>query len=709
MSLCAGRDVINNNLGEPDQWSFLTHGRIWVNQGWLSHLFLYSSYLVLQEWGPLLTRALLLIISLTVIMVMSLRLGASAESVLLAMTLGTLGTAPLMSIRAENFAVLYFVLLTSILTASASWGGLRYCFSLLVILVWANSHGTFLLGCAMIGVRTAVAILRDSFSLRISPDRASAGNFWNGLRDHDTSSGQASTSCDSVPHDQSLLPLIHKTGEAWKWAITSILSMIVVAFANPYGSANLTMAFHQVEAGEWHKVVSLWQPLIVLSEFRLYYDKAIIPFAGFTLLTLLLLAFAVATGGISQLAVQGNYRHQYGQGPKLLTCVAIWIMAVCVTLRFGRAALFAVMANIPVAAFLFHFWIKRIGTWLNDKQGQIGRLILKWVPMVLSIFLLIFTGFVLTEQTLMPLLPTNPMVSDLSVSRRILGPLATNTEPLKAFMRNNDVGGRTFANWALADVLLFQVPSVKIFLDCRAQSMYSDADLDDYRAIIKVKPNDVSSESRSLSLLDRHEVSNVVLANNGVENPSFLVDLLLRSDRWSAIFVDPFRRGFVFVRRNVNESKDVGAGNGIPSFWYPDLDTKTVSSAFIAHGRGHRITPAILNDLKGIVRKQPSRFTYRAIAVSARMGDGCLDKDSRGFLLSELNRLSRMDMFTPRWGYAVLQSQLEIISRLQEEPVACHGQASELTYAKITKSILDSMGQMRKAFLPWGFDVWQWP
>jgi hypothetical protein len=114
------------------------------------------------------------------------------------------------------------------------------------------------------------------------------------------------------------------------------------------------------------------------------------------------------------------------------------------------------------------------------------------------------------------------------------------------------------------------------------------------------------------------------------------------SPEFAPIFVDPFRRGFVSIRRNVNESKEAGAGNPLPSFWYPNVDTETVSLAFIAHGCGQPITPAILNGLKSIVRTQPSRFTYRAIAVSGRKRDGCLDEDSKGFLFSELNRLSNM-------------------------------------------------------------------
>jgi hypothetical protein len=45
MSLSGGRDVALGHLGRPDDWSFTTGGRVWVNQNWLSHVLIYLFWL----------------------------------------------------------------------------------------------------------------------------------------------------------------------------------------------------------------------------------------------------------------------------------------------------------------------------------------------------------------------------------------------------------------------------------------------------------------------------------------------------------------------------------------------------------------------------------------------------------------------------------------------------------------------------------------
>ena len=34
VALAGGRDVVEGRLGQPDDWSFHTEGRVWHNQNW---------------------------------------------------------------------------------------------------------------------------------------------------------------------------------------------------------------------------------------------------------------------------------------------------------------------------------------------------------------------------------------------------------------------------------------------------------------------------------------------------------------------------------------------------------------------------------------------------------------------------------------------------------------------------------------------------
>src|SRR5256885_378315 len=49
MCLAGGQDVAEGRLGKPDTWSYLTDGRIWINQSWLTGWGLYRLW---QIGGP---------------------------------------------------------------------------------------------------------------------------------------------------------------------------------------------------------------------------------------------------------------------------------------------------------------------------------------------------------------------------------------------------------------------------------------------------------------------------------------------------------------------------------------------------------------------------------------------------------------------------------------------------------------------------------
>src|SRR4030042_4042446 len=84
VALCAGRDVVQGKLAQPDTWAFTTDGKVWVNQGWLSHLFLYLSYSGLRDLGPALWKTVLLLLCLWILFMRCRRLGASTDTSLLA-------------------------------------------------------------------------------------------------------------------------------------------------------------------------------------------------------------------------------------------------------------------------------------------------------------------------------------------------------------------------------------------------------------------------------------------------------------------------------------------------------------------------------------------------------------------------------------------------------------------------------------------------
>jgi hypothetical protein len=41
IALAGGRDALAGHLGHPDDWSYTTEGRVWVNQNWASDVLFY--------------------------------------------------------------------------------------------------------------------------------------------------------------------------------------------------------------------------------------------------------------------------------------------------------------------------------------------------------------------------------------------------------------------------------------------------------------------------------------------------------------------------------------------------------------------------------------------------------------------------------------------------------------------------------------------
>src|SRR5208337_347539 len=103
VALCSGRNTMAGLLAKPDQWSFTMPGKIWVDQSWLTHLIYYLSYSMLDDFGPVLLKALLLTLCLIVLHLQCRGRGAGMEATVAALIIGTLALAPFLQIRAENF------------------------------------------------------------------------------------------------------------------------------------------------------------------------------------------------------------------------------------------------------------------------------------------------------------------------------------------------------------------------------------------------------------------------------------------------------------------------------------------------------------------------------------------------------------------------------------------------------------------------------
>jgi hypothetical protein len=708
MALAAGRDVLEGQLAKPDQWSYLTEGKVWVNQNWLSGLIFYLSWLYLGDAGPIVVKGTLLVLCLMVVYARSRFLELQAKFLLPAMLLGTLSVVPFLAIKAEQFGVLYFLLFTLCLVAPRSYGWCRQVGSLLVLLLWANSHGSFILGPLLMAVKicaqAGVYLLHCRFGQQMrcsGPESAILSDEIIRLQAGEALHTQKDPSEYSIAVDGAE----RSQREILLWIVTLGLSMVVIAFANPFGAANLQMIFQQTGASEWTRTFGIWKPLINFPGFAPLGGFLSTPFLVTLLLTLSLGTVAMWIMGrrcrLHFLAGE-NVQEQRGDFfTDLLVCLAM----IAVTLKFARTLLFVGLAIIPLLAFFAQVLAGFAARYAERRSRARATLLPGWSGVAASLAALVFMIFAFVDNTLIPLLPGNPFLQDSPLTKRLMGPLAINTAPVTEFMIKNGIKGRVFSTFCSADVLLLRVPGVQVFTDCRAQSIYSEADLKQYLVVGSAKLAKPESIQAALEVLDQHKVSCVVLVQSPVEATFSVREVLVNSGIWRPIFADPLGGSFLFVKNHSELMEPFRQTGRLDHLRFPSPAAKVLSEAFMYQGASATPPDWLKAELRAAAVETPTPLMFRALSRLCRDARGCVDPETRSYLLAELKRLERIRV-TQAGGYWILRSRLEILQTLKHDHEACPEEGRSPVFSTEMVAVIRVIQVLRSEFFPWG--LW-WP
>jgi hypothetical protein len=171
MALASGREIAQHGLPTHDALAVWTHGQRWIDQQWLAQLLLYRLW---QAGGiklALLIHALLATAALAGAATAARRLGGSARTT-------TWVCLPVMAayypeagvLRPQTFAYPLFVAVFALLALDARKRSRRVFLVLPLLVLWANLHGSVILGAGFV---TAAAALRTAELLKLG-DRAAA-------------------------------------------------------------------------------------------------------------------------------------------------------------------------------------------------------------------------------------------------------------------------------------------------------------------------------------------------------------------------------------------------------------------------------------------------------------------------------------------------------------------------------------------------------
>jgi hypothetical protein len=155
--LAAGQEMARFGLPHTNTLTELGHGALWVNPQWLAQLAFTSVMRVTGFAGLVIVRALLGGLALFIALWMGRRgaLVVDAKSpglhTLLIAFAALVLLVPHANIRAQSFAEVLFALTLALLFwAELSWGRVLTVAALLAL--WANVHGSVLLGCGLVAL-----------------------------------------------------------------------------------------------------------------------------------------------------------------------------------------------------------------------------------------------------------------------------------------------------------------------------------------------------------------------------------------------------------------------------------------------------------------------------------------------------------------------------------------------------------------------------
>ncbi|MFC1834929.1 hypothetical protein ACFL2Q_09365 [Thermodesulfobacteriota bacterium] len=670
VGFCSGRDTLAGKLGEPNDWAFTTEGKVWVDQSWLSHLIYYVTFLALGEAGPVLTKVFLLLACLATLFFRCRALSIPLNHTLIALTAGTLALAPFLGIRAQNFGMLYFVLLGSMLTLPHSWGRLRQVGALVVLAVWSNSHGSFMFGFFLLILKFLTELVYHLDWLKFLHPTAGG----EGLDDARTSDEDREDG--SRPRQTSSQ---HGSADPIGWGATVALAVPVIAFLNPYGAENLLMPFRQLLTPAITTQWVDWRPLFHVQSISLrgLFDP------------LSVLPFLAVLAVVAMLSVGGLYRHGFraavsaillraGSSRALVECL-IPVVLFPLVVKYQRMIVFEALALIPPLALLIQANLPEAGDrgqrsgGLTDSRSSdlaVTGAAFLWLILPVIIFRTWTLPYYLPNNPLTPLKRPVPLFSQLMNSDMAWQDVAR-------FLKENDVRESVFARVVMSNYLLYHNPGLRFFFDLRAQSAYPHDIIKDYLTVMNSGPQ---ATAPVLETLRKHKISLLILDTR--DSKYFdLAARLMASKEWGCIYKD--RWVFVLARSDDERFGPFVKSGRLDALKYPTSGTRAVSQAILELFREGSIGRNRVRSLIAAVRDTPDPNVYSLIISALNGSSGCLKPHTKAFLRGELTRLTASDYMTHGGVATIVASALRILDVLEQNSRRCEGGKDLDKYAEL--------------------------
>ena len=170
LTLMAGREIADHGLPHTEEITILGQGATWTDQQWLAQLVFYGAHGLAGMRAVVVLDILLVLLALSLAAGAARSLGASSRSTFLIGLLAVLAGPWGWTIRAQSAALPLFAgTLWLLLDAYRNGVRRRTLLVLPLLVVWANLHGSVVLGAALTALLAVTVLVRDRGASPVLP------------------------------------------------------------------------------------------------------------------------------------------------------------------------------------------------------------------------------------------------------------------------------------------------------------------------------------------------------------------------------------------------------------------------------------------------------------------------------------------------------------------------------------------------------------
>ncbi len=595
VALAGGRDVVAGRLGQADDWSFHTEGRVWLNQNWGAHLAVYGVHALAGDTGLVLLKLLLILGVAAGIVLVSREVGADRAVACLVAAFVLLAANGYVDLRPNLFTLLFAPWLLWLLLRSRK-NPHRIWPAVALLALWANVHGGFTLGLGL----TALWAL------------CSLGVAWRrqGLR--------------------------QAVRRLWPLPAAFACALVLAGVLTPFGTENLTHPLVVWREETWRSVAE-WQPPLAPEFIGSAVLRSVLDSLGFLALPDVpfgtigeyLVLLGVTCGLVVAQAILRRGRPRVRGEPEreagdaLAVTLLTWMLAVLVVWMGFSARRFIPLAMVMLTPIL-----------ARSLQGLLAVRLRTWPTLLACVAL--FVPVLWYAKTLhRHYRADNPLYPRETFAQRMI--TYSNVFPVKAARVLNDNGfaGRVYNAWEWEGFLRWECPQLRLWIGGRSQQVYRPETYLEWQDAFAGDPRD---------LLAAKDVPLLVMRP---ESPRRALGILrwAREAGWAIVYYD--ERTTIVARADHPDTRALVAAARAGELRTPDAPSAEVGRIFaLASQAGAGVAPPCTPAELRAALEWPLPTLYALAAESAKASGGRLEAEWLEFFVSENERLAEMSLKT---------------------------------------------------------------